>query len=117
MRISDWSSDVCSSDLMGLVLLPLLPTLSGLGRGVSALAVAALVGTVLFAALAVLRPAFDADVPRPLNLVYAGIGDEARVFVNAPGTFPEEFLNDARFRSENRRAGKEGYSKCKTRWS
>ena len=83
--------------LMGLVLLPLLPALCGLGRGVSALAGAALVATVLFAALAGLRPAFDADVPRPLNLVYAGIGDESRVFVNASGPLPGEFLHDAGF--------------------
>ncbi|MGH8084963.1 MAG: M20/M25/M40 family metallo-hydrolase [Lysobacter sp.] len=86
-----------ASVLMGLILLPLLPALADLGRGASALAGAALVGTVLFAVLAVMRPAFDADAPRPLNLVYAGVGDDARVFANTSGPLPEEFLRDAGF--------------------
>src|SRR3546814_2723719 len=29
MRISDWSSDVCSSDLLGSVALPLRPSMAG----------------------------------------------------------------------------------------
>lgn len=89
-----------ASLLMGLVLLPLLPALSGLGRGAPLLGAVALAGAVVFAAIAVVRPPFDADVPRPLNLVYAGPGSDARVFVGASGPLSPEFLSDAGFAAD-----------------
>lgn len=85
-----------TSLLMGLVLLPLLPALAGLGRGASWSGVIALAGTLAFAVLAVLRPPFDADVPRPVNLIYAGSGSTARVFVT-PSGLPSGFLREAGF--------------------
>ena len=86
-----------ASLLMGLVLLPLLPALSGLGRGALLLGSVTLAGAVVFAVLAVVRPPFDTDVPRPVNLVYAGVGNNARVFVNASGSLPSDFLRKAGF--------------------
>ena len=83
--------------LMGLALLPLLPALAGLGRGAPVLGGVAVVGTLAFATLAVARPAFDAKVPRPVNLVYAGSGSEARVFVNPFTALPSAFLPAAGF--------------------
>jgi len=83
--------------LMGLALLPLLPALAGLGRGAPVLGGAALLGTLAFATLAVVHPAFDANVPRPVNLVYAGSGSDARVFVNPFTALPSAFLPAAGF--------------------
>src|SRR3546814_4279652 len=81
MRISDWSSDVCSSDL-GLVL-PLLPSYAS---------------------------AFNAD-PWQITILLAG---------HAAGLFLGEMTwgqASDRFRSEERRVGKECVSTCRSRWS
>ncbi len=86
-----------ASLLMGLALLPLLPALAGLGRGAPLLGGVAMAGTLAFAVLAVARPAFDADVPRPVNLVYVGSGGEARVFASASESLPSAFLREAGF--------------------
>lgn len=86
-----------ASALMALALLPLLPALAGLGRGAPMIGGVALAGTLAFAALAVTRPAFDADVPRPINLVYADAGSGARVFVSPSAALPSAFLREAGF--------------------
>jgi len=83
--------------LMALVLLPLLPALAGLGRGARWLGGAALLATVAFATLAVVHPAVDDHVPRPVNLIYAGSGEQPRVFVDAFGELPAGFLAQAGF--------------------
>lgn len=83
--------------LMGVTLLPLLPALSALRRGAWWLGSVALAATITFATLAVVRPAFDADVPRPVNLVYAGSGSEPRVFVHPFAELPSTFLQQAGF--------------------
>lgn len=86
-----------TSLLMGLVLLPLLPAIAALRRGAWWLGGATLAATIAFAVLAVTRPAFDATVPRPVNLVYAGSGGEPRVFVNPYAELPDAFLEQAGF--------------------
>ena len=88
-----------ASLLMALVLLPLLPALAGLRRGAPMLGGAAVVGMLAFAVLAVTRPAFDADVPRPLNLVYTGAGSQARAYVSPSAAMPSAFLREAGFAS------------------
>src|SRR3546814_19609318 len=97
MRISDWSSDVCSSDLRRRVqdardeLFPVAPDVD---RG---------------------EQAGDADLARKIVRVDAAqfgkrdgifpLADESRRRTGQPG------------RSEERRVGKECVSKCRSRWS
>src|SRR3546814_5943591 len=98
MRISDWSSDVCSSDLK-----PMITALLG----------HALIATEdpqYFAeARQILRLSIARDGENPfawyqLGLVYDREGDE-----------PHAALATAR--SEERRVGKECVSTCRSRWS
>lgn len=86
-----------ASLLMALLLLPLLPALAGLRRGATMLGGVAVAGALAFAVLAVTRPAFDADVPRPLNLLYVGDGGAARVYVAPSAALPTAFLGEAGF--------------------
>src|SRR3546814_13408812 len=89
MRISDWSSDVCSSDLSFRITLEhVLPNI------LSAIVVQA---TIQFA-LAILAEA---------ALSYLGLGTQP------PTPSWGRMLN----RSEERRVGKEGVSTCRSRWS
>src|SRR3546814_15609696 len=90
MRISDWSSDVCSSDLEGSAAPIAMP---GLSRWV-------VNGTAYF----------------------EKAGFQARI----SGRYRSKFLaevsglslkRDLVTRSEERRVGKEGVSKCRSRWS
>src|SRR3546814_1228392 len=82
MRISDWSSDVCSSDLLGglhqrqrrdaalrrhVVALPDRTLQAGAGRGVDDAAVDFLTGLGLIAP-ALHEPAGDAEVAFPMDL-------------------------------------------------
>ncbi|HET8819326.1 MAG TPA: hypothetical protein VFM73_07265, partial [Xanthomonadaceae bacterium] len=92
---------VATTVLAGLVLLPALPVLDGLGRAQRWLVFAALAGTLLCAALAIVRPPFDAEVPRPMNLVLAGPGDRMQVFADDFATeLPAAFLDDAGFAAD-----------------
>src|SRR3546814_4102005 len=87
MRISDWSSDVCSSDLFvrdqaapsASVILKLQP-----GRALS-----------------------DAQVRSVVNLVASSV----------PGMKPDSVTVVDQMRSEERRVGKECVSTCRSRWS
>src|SRR3546814_16728802 len=87
MRISDWSSDVCSSDLLvGLGATDPLPHLSATGR------------------VELTDPVIDGPVRQPgrVRPVARRQGVVQRVDVS---------------RSEERRVGKEGVSTCRSRWS
>src|SRR3546814_17230475 len=112
MRISDWSSDVCSSDLprnaVGLVL--------ALGNGGVARPLGA---THLFGAFRHLEPVIG------IGLALVDFLD--RQFVRADGIAPRQLgrggivgdrldLEDVE-RSEERRVGKECVSTCRSRWS
>src|SRR3546814_20347451 len=96
MRISDWSSDVCSSDLFGLFVIAgsVLITLSTIYgfKTLDRLAMVAvpLVGLILVA-----------------------------VCITATGAHPADLapVQDPPARSEERRVGKECVSPCRSRWS
>jgi hypothetical protein len=83
--------------VLALALLPLLPAWAGLGRGARWAGAVAMAGMVAFGTLAVMRPAFDHAVPRPVNLVYAGSGKQPRVFVDPFAELPAGFLPKAGF--------------------
>src|SRR3546814_9307919 len=91
MRISDWSSDVCSSDLPDGSTLPVR----------------------LIPATGAHRHPVTPDAPRPVVVIVPGLA--------VPGEFYEYFghrLAACGFdRSEERRVGKECVSTCRSRWS
>src|SRR3546814_17969870 len=96
MRISDWSSDVCSSDLRLRAAAPTLSELADKGAIVLVLA--------HFGRPKAPAPEFSlAQVVRPLASV---LGREVR-YVDWEGDR----------RSEERRVGKECVSTCRSRWS
>src|SRR3546814_19894222 len=98
MRISDWSSDVCSSDLAGTYTPMAVLFLHG-GARITLLTVVwvAALGGVFFRV-------FWTDAPRWLYTpMYIALGWAAVFFI------PQ--------RSEERRVGKECVSKCRSRWS
>src|SRR3546814_19562591 len=102
MRISDWSSDVCSSDLMGMFCAP----------------------TILDA-----RERHDLAKVRQLpRLVFTParspgdwlVGDSTggTQVIDGPVVLrSDDMALLVRARSEERRVGKEGVSTCRTRWS
>src|SRR3546814_7040829 len=91
MRISDWSSDVCSSDLLDTEVLDLAGTLR--------------------------RPVHDTQAKRHsvsdlLNKVHLESLDNAKIGAVLSGANIE-----CKGRSEERRVGKECVSTCRSRWS
>src|SRR3546814_13976126 len=96
MRISDWSSDVCSSDLVSGLLMMfsnlLFAVLASVGHSPLMLALA--VGTENFT---------------------SGIG--LTVFVTYLSGLSSLAYTATQFRSEERRVGKECVSTCRSRWS
>src|SRR3546814_20447135 len=97
MRISDWSSDVCSSDLFGQHL---------------DLGIEEIVG----------RVAFLYVVDQQLGAVMLDIGLVQRIvlYPAAKGGVETLLLDqrvDLEFRSEERRVGKECVSTCRSRWT
>src|SRR3546814_14690821 len=94
MRISDWSSDVCSSDLSTLYRLQ-LPT-----------------GNQLVAIFT-----SHADYPTGQEVGIAIAADHLVVFPAQGSVAAHETLQPTTARSEERRVGKECVSKCRSRWS
>src|SRR3546814_8397873 len=93
MRISDWSSDVCSSDLHNIILLQ--PSSYRVFDGSRATAYS------------------EKDEPVPLGLRGQALW---RIEQSVRATCPQHVL--LRFgRSEERRVGKECVSTCRSRWS
>src|SRR3546814_19910305 len=92
MRISDWSSDVCSSDLRGAIARPEPSGAPGLGRGKCA-------------AVRLLPARHDHG---------GGCALEEK-----PQSNRHRYRNSHPhyLRSEERRLGKEGVSTCRSRWS
>ncbi|QOW18866.1 M28 family peptidase [Lysobacter ciconiae] len=88
--------------LSGVIVLPLLPALLSLRRTAGALALAGLAVAFACAMLALARPAFDGDVPRPANLLYAGDSDSARLYLQPRGTMPVGFMRQAGFADVSR---------------
>src|SRR3546814_15065972 len=96
MRISDWSSDVCSSDL-----------LAGTGLVEAGTYIAILAGTILAGVIDVEWAALG------VVLVAAAGYWTGRPVPPAPPAHEETGLD----RSEERRVGKECVSTCRSRWS
>src|SRR3546814_2816713 len=97
MRISDWSSDVCSSDL-------------GTGAGLEECRIAAFDGRTQ-GLVPTLHQALIAQMQGGLRSVFQH---------RAQGRALEALLqavDDCRDRSEERRVGKECVSTCRSRWS
>src|SRR3546814_4458300 len=97
MRISDWSSDVCSSDLHHLCLAE--------SNG--------LVGSIANFTGAVLNVAPQSDVADEAKDNHQSQWNEAVVEI-VPSVLA---TNDRSDRSEERRGGKECVSTCRSRWS
>src|SRR3546814_14852572 len=98
MRISDWSSDVCSSDLSGRLV-----------RSVTAQAAVALVQQLVH------RQRFERVQFVEQNGLEAG-GGLFRITVGAAERLAHQLVDQAQ-RSEERRVGKECVSTCRSRWS
>src|SRR3546814_1966881 len=94
MRISDWSSDVCSSDLIGRQL------------GVEVFAAAWMAGIALI--LVEPRRAGEAEAVVPAASVAHHLDQRLKLGAEILGEQP---------RSEERRVGKECVSTCRSRWS
>src|SRR3546814_17481159 len=117
MRISDWSSDVCSSDLLKEVV---IDDSLGLGAELEA-EMARVIGSY--------QDEWNTAINDPETLkrfrtfVNNESGDDNVVFVEERGQIrPARDDERATFktipvRSEERRVGKEGVSPCRSRWS
>src|SRR3546814_13999179 len=102
MRISDWSSDVCSSDLLE-------PIDGERGAIVNTASVAAEDGQMGQAAYSASK---GGVVGMTLPIARDLAGDGIRVNTILPGIF-----NPPLMRSEERRVGKACVSTCRSRWS
>src|SRR3546814_17708043 len=120
MRISDWSSDVCSSDLFVAYVIAVTGAIAGL-----LLALLSVVDPVGFAQLHVVSQEAAAPVARVTRSItgsISGVDDNISAYVKA-GTQNRRLrneLDDERrklVRSEERREGKECHSTGKTRRS
>src|SRR3546814_13737543 len=116
MRISDWSSDVCSSDLVSAKYESCVGTIAtevdGDAGGVSHLTLSIPANAVAEVELPARtwREGGRAIDQHPDVRNLARVGDLVRFEVGA-GSY------DFKIRSEERRVGKECVSKCRSRWS
>src|SRR3546814_11132698 len=111
MRISDWSSDVCSSDLIAGV--------AGQDRRRPRVVDAhAFVAALLFVALVIVGVI---DLAQPFGDLAVRSVDAQALAVDRPVASLERGLDVAhgnrQHRSEERRVGKECVSTCRSRWS
>src|SRR3546814_20875286 len=107
MRISDWSSDVCSSDLSPLAAQTII---AARAAGQDALALSDALLTALW------RDDRSIDDPAEAAAIAGSIGLDGRALVEAAPAQAATFAADSA-RSEERRVGKEGVSTCRSRWS
>src|SRR3546814_3041507 len=96
MRISDWSSDVCSSDLMEP------PMRDGLAKAYARKFTGAQLTDL------------NSFLATPTGKLYAG---EWMALQADPEVMVAVIRRCRRWRSEERRVGKEGVSPCRSRWS
>src|SRR3546814_12084278 len=97
MRISDWSSDVCSSDLL------IEEFCDGMAEG------HAFRAYLPGGASGGILPASKGDLPLEFG--------QLEKFNSFVGSHAVVILSDKDDRSEERRVGKEGVSTCRSRWS
>src|SRR3546814_20256996 len=122
MRISDWSSDVCSSDLMAALLEKMCATINGFARAAdsprwrrcarfdnAAYRIDQLAGKVATGRRSLGDQDFPAVFRASFAMLFATTGDVHR----PSGCYPVK-LHD---RSEERRVGKECVSTCRSRCS
>src|SRR3546814_20690817 len=98
MRISDWSSDVCSSDLEEIDILQRLGTWA---RGIG-------IDTKTRTLLKALDIGFE-------QMITTGAARKALIFTESRRT--QEYLKTFLERSEERRVGTECSRQCRSRWS
>src|SRR3546814_17517097 len=98
MRISDWSSDVCSSDLF---MNARIEGFEAPPTGVDMVVECGMLTPDLVESMALLAP-FGRGNPEPRIVVVGGFCRKVRILKN---------------RSEERRVGKECVSTCSSRWS
>src|SRR3546814_16377350 len=101
MRISDWSSDVCSSDLR---VEPQLRPLANQPKQLGYLMTRSSCWAVAFALQALVLPVL-------------GIARDGQVCESSGGRSVTFTTTEATERSEERRVGKEGVRTCRSRWS
>src|SRR3546814_15247467 len=111
MRISDWSSDVCSSDLHG-ALAQAAGQLEGIGlHRLGRIGEADQMQHLAHQRLALGATDLAVQMQRLADLIADGMNRRQRRHRLL------EDDGDARARSEERRVGKEGVSTCRSRWS
>src|SRR3546814_19668467 len=113
MRISDWSSDVCSSDL---VLATYLYQMVATGFAPDYGKAAALGMSILSASIAliVLYRALTAESGKYVTISGRGYRLSTIALKHAR---PPLFIAISPLRSDERRVGNEGVSTCRSRWS
>src|SRR3546814_15980337 len=102
MRISDWSSDVCSSDLKGLPAVKI--------KSVKAIATAPQGSNLIVVKVETTEPGL-------YGLGCATFTQRAVAAVAAIEGYMNDFCVGKDVRSEERRVGKECVSTCRSRWS
>src|SRR3546814_11895219 len=120
MRISDWSSDVCSSDLATVVATESYPTGRGTENGSLVRRFAQRIGAGGTPYIdAVLLPDGGSEIRNlaPLMAYYDVDNTKVRYLGSTQWNDPELGREPALTRSEERRVGKEGVSTCRCRWS
>src|SRR3546814_3572198 len=106
MRISDWSSDVCSSDLVGG-----RPSYPQLGAQPN------LIGYVMAPRTKLSQlPSCDQVIYNPTTRKFEAPDAVVRAITREAGVDETRTVN-SRERSEERRVGKECVSPCRSRWS
>src|SRR3546814_13340815 len=108
MRISDWSSDVCSSDLYGKYAAPYLDKSVNYSKHVLTDKVVPTAGAVVGSALSVWDAANDTRA-RPASGRGLALPD-AKTYAKKADKYGKQ-------RSEARRVGKECVSTCRYRWA
>src|SRR3546814_14752841 len=118
MRISDWSSDVCSSDLMSLLIENVLAG-DRLAAGEAPFEKAEIfdLNETLHAA----KAGLDEDAGRRVTFIHGDKamvkGDRILLEIAVQNLIQNALKYSATTRSEERRVGKEGVSTCRSRGS
>src|SRR3546814_17476288 len=113
MRISDWSSDVCSSDLRHGLRNAMIPLVALTAVQFGVLLGGSIVTESVFALQGLGHLAWELITRRDIPTVQAVVIILAAFFTIL--TLLGDLLNA--WRSEERRVGKECVSKCRSRWS